>query len=272
MSSIACCKGTPDTSRTPTGTISKLAGVDTYFARPENPSNKCIIILTDVFGLQFVNNQLLADDMAKGGYLVIVPDLFDGSPVSPSLMDALDPIMEPGYSFGQKVLGGLSMIGHIPSVAKLMYSHPPPSKVPLVSRIIGDLRANHSITRIGFAGYCYGGRLALLAGTDPTTVQAIMIAHPSNISMEEVTAACAPILLNNAEIDRAFPKKMRDEMEQLLTERKKNGVEGAVDFKIVDHPGMSHGFAVRGDSKKEEIRAARDLACNNTVEWMDKYL
>jgi dienelactone hydrolase len=40
-----------------------------------------IILLTDIYGPDYVNTQLVADEWSKSGWKVVVPDLFVGDPV-----------------------------------------------------------------------------------------------------------------------------------------------------------------------------------------------
>jgi dienelactone hydrolase len=40
-----------------------------------------IILLTDIYGPDYINTQLVADEWAKAGFRVVVPDLFVGDPV-----------------------------------------------------------------------------------------------------------------------------------------------------------------------------------------------
>ncbi len=66
---------------TPKGTVEKLHGLDTYVSKP--PEGKTakgiIIIVSDAFGMPFINNKLLADHYAeKGNFLVYLPDFMKG--------------------------------------------------------------------------------------------------------------------------------------------------------------------------------------------------
>lgn len=60
----------------------KLHGLDTYLVEPpEGRKVKGIIVLIpDAFGIEFVNNKLLADSYArKGDYKVYLPDFMFGT-------------------------------------------------------------------------------------------------------------------------------------------------------------------------------------------------
>jgi len=53
--------------------------------KPENSDNDSkldtIILLTDIYGPDYVNTQLVADEWSKAGFKVVIPDLFVGDPV-----------------------------------------------------------------------------------------------------------------------------------------------------------------------------------------------
>ncbi len=76
----------------PTGTTATLHGIPTYIAQPEAgiKVKGLIVMITDAFGWEFVNNRLLCDQYAKnGGFLVYCPDFMMGdfprsSPPNPS--------------------------------------------------------------------------------------------------------------------------------------------------------------------------------------------
>lgn len=66
---------------TPKGTISTIAKLPTYIAKPVNTRGKpgVIVIITDAFGWDFINNRLLADEYAEAsGRTIYVPDFMFG--------------------------------------------------------------------------------------------------------------------------------------------------------------------------------------------------
>jgi dienelactone hydrolase len=66
---------------TPTGNIVTIHGLRVYVAEPDvdiKPKG-LIVMIHDAFGMDFVNNKILADRYAKrGGFLVYLPDFMDG--------------------------------------------------------------------------------------------------------------------------------------------------------------------------------------------------
>ena len=62
--------------------MSTIARLPTYIARPVNTRGKpgVIVIITDAFGWDFINNRLLADEYAEtSGRMIYVPDFMFGT-------------------------------------------------------------------------------------------------------------------------------------------------------------------------------------------------
>jgi dienelactone hydrolase len=84
-----CLKGSLDQG-TPRGKDSSIAGFPCYLTQPSaDTANGCAVILaTDVFGYQLINARLIADAYADAGYICVVPDCFQGEPMSTELMES----------------------------------------------------------------------------------------------------------------------------------------------------------------------------------------
>lgn len=79
-------------SGTPTGSFSTVHGLKTYIASPEGGSkDKTVVFLSDIFGIELVNTQLVCDEWAKQGYYVLLPDILGGSAVPHELLNAIAP-------------------------------------------------------------------------------------------------------------------------------------------------------------------------------------
>lgn len=78
-----CCKPGPVLNRVPDGKIETIDGVSCYIVGPVNQSNtQAIIYATNVFGHAYEHNQKNADYFASQGYVVYIPDLFNGCAIS----------------------------------------------------------------------------------------------------------------------------------------------------------------------------------------------
>jgi dienelactone hydrolase len=106
--------------------------VDAYFAYPRNRSTEYgLLYLTDGFGVQFPNSQLMADTLATHGYFVIVPDMFDRDPVQLGMPEDFD-------------------------IAAWFSRHPTNVIDPIIDSCLHTLRSEFGCRRIGAVGYCIG--------------------------------------------------------------------------------------------------------------------
>lgn len=80
MSLKQCCATGSLHTGTPTGRLDRLHGLDCYVAdAPNNARPKgIIIIIPDAFGWTLPNNRILADDYAKHGFQVYLPEFMQG--------------------------------------------------------------------------------------------------------------------------------------------------------------------------------------------------
>lgn len=105
--------------------------------------------------------QLLADDYARNGFKVIIPDLFNEEPCPP---DALNP--GSNYDF-----------------ATWLTRHGAESVGPIIRKVMTAL-VQQGITKIGVLGYCFGARPAFnLAFRN--AVHVVVVSHPSLLKVPD---------------------------------------------------------------------------------------
>ena len=122
--------------------------------------------------------------------------------------------------------------------------------LPIVKSFFQILRNNEPTQKIGVAGFCWGGRYALLLGqksfSDTPLVDAVFAGHPSLTAIPtDVVAPIVPVSIAVASTDRVFSVKMAQETEKLWKELK-------VKNEIVVYEGAKHGFCLRGNMNNEE--------------------
>ncbi|KIJ55481.1 hypothetical protein M422DRAFT_24055 [Sphaerobolus stellatus SS14] len=235
---------------TPIGKVEKIGGVDTYVVKPtqnEYPTDKAVLFLTDVFGLDLVNNKLLADDFARNGFQVYAPDYLNGDPIP------TDAFSTPGFDIG-----------------KWFVNHGNDKTRPPLDAVIAALKEK-GITSYAATGYCFGGRYVFDLSFE-NVIKAGAVSHPSLLKVPDdleklLATSKAPLLINAAEIDEQYPLEAQAKGDELL-----GGGKYKPGYKKVFFPGTTHGFAVRGDLSDPKVKAGKEGAFKETVEWFIKNL
>lgn len=146
----------------PVGSETVIAGRQTYVTGPESSEGKAILFLTDVFGMQFVNNRLLADTYAKGvNVRVYLPDLFDGKPAPAARMR------------GEKVEF---------DIQAFLAENSKEVRYPQITAVAKDLKAKYGVKSLGAAGFCYGAWACAQLSRDGL-IDAFAVAHPSKLEI-----------------------------------------------------------------------------------------
>jgi dienelactone hydrolase len=111
----------------------------------------------------------LADSFATLGYTVVAPDLFAGKP-APDDHDRPD-------------------LGFV--AADFLNAHPPNITDPIIASAVAYTKSLGA-TRIGSAGYCFGGRYSFRAAAPGGGVDVVATAHPTYVTDEEIRARVGP--------------------------------------------------------------------------------
>jgi len=231
------------------GKFEEIGGIKSYIATPSTdyPKDKVVLFLTDAFGPEFSNNQLLADDYARNGFKVVVPAIFE----EPCPPNALDP--GSGFDFN-----------------KWIGSNKPDVTEPRIRKVVATLKAS-GVKRIGVVGYCYGARSAFNLAYEHE-IHVVAVSHPSLLQIpadaeKYLQSSQAPLHINSCEVDEQFPKEAQEKTDELLG----NG-KFAPGYQRAYFEGCTHGFAVRGDTSNPKVKAGKEGAFKANVEWLIKYL
>lgn len=223
-----CIEGVLHTGETH-GHFETFEGVNLYVTG-DPKSEKLLFFCSDIWGIQAKNAQIMADNFAKQGYIVVAPDFFfddpyigeSPSPESPTdrLWDWLKPHMpDAKFDFAHKVLDH----------AKQKFSH------------------HLSVAAIG---YCYGAALVIhLLGEALVDVGAI--AHPTLVTVEALERIQKPLIISAAEIDTVFSAELRAKTEEVLS-----NIDATYYIELFS--GVSHGYAVRGDPDDKWVVTCAD--------------
>ena len=139
-----------------------------------------------------------------------------------------------------------------------------PRQVATVTHIASTLRTAHPDAKIGFVGFCWGGRFSISLNH---LFDASVACHPSLVRFPaELAGIKGPFSLAAAAGDKQYNAARAKETEKILRER------GMKDVEVKVYEGVHHGWTCRGDMADEVQRKAREDAVEQVVDWFGKYL
>ncbi|KAF2446932.1 alpha/beta-hydrolase [Karstenula rhodostoma CBS 690.94] len=277
----------------PKGTIETLYGVPTYVASPQDTfsSLSTIVYFTDAFGLDLVNNKVLADAYASAtGVRVLVPDIIPGGPVPVWLLDTMETVMGSVSLFdvSGQVKRFLSLCSMIWQFVPFLYRARPTlptafnACLDYARKVKADLPAGG---KLGLAGFCWGGyptvnlcAQAAREGGDERLVDAAFAAHPSALSapdniVDAVLKFKSPLSIAHAENDFNLKTPAVEEAEATLRQKAGEGEgEDGYNYQFKTYKGVDHGFAVRAKPGDEAAARAADEAKEQAIQWFKKFL
>ena len=174
-----CVTDRPAPAGTPTGELSKFGTIDVYVSKPSDyphAPSKLLLLLTGGTGVKSINNQLQADKFASEGYVVLMPDQFDGDPAPNSVTDT-DAGEEANPSIIEKIKVGAAETAKSFLIDMWLARHTPEKVMPILQKVLDTAKDEYADAvanggGIYAAGYCFGGKYVMvLAGEQETTGQ-----------------------------------------------------------------------------------------------------
>lgn len=225
--------------------------VECYVTGDEaNAKDRVLYFLTDIFGIRFINSQLLADHYGEAGFYVIIPDLFDGDAMTEADMNP-----PPGVNV-------MEVIG------KWMPKHMPKSVDPIIEKVIAQTRATHNPKFSASVGYCFGGKYSVRLLAQEGVLQSAALFHPSMLEDAEVDAIVGKnqtLFVCSPDNDSLYTKTVRRRTEDQLQELSDST---GLRYKTVLLHGVGHGFAVRGDISDPWTKFSKEQAFTDAVAWL----
>ncbi len=208
-------------------TLSGDAMIPAYVARPQGTPRAAIIVYQEIFG---VNRGIRkkADDWADLGYLAVAPDAFwrqePGIELDPDVEQQLHKAFGymQGYDFDQGIRD--------------------------VEAVIHWIRRSEGVEKVGFVGFCMGGRVAYMAATR-TDVDASVGYYGVMIDqmLGEKHAIANPLMLHIPMADHFVGPDVQKAMHDGLDDHPK--------VTLYDYPDLDHGFAAEFGSRRDETGA-----------------
>lgn len=223
-------------------TLDGDGAIPAYVARPQGTPRGAILVYQEIFG---VNKGIRkkADDWAARGYLAVAPDAFwrqePGIEIDPDVPEEL-----------QKAFG--YMTGHDFELG-----------IRDVEAVIHWIRREAGVAKVGFVGFCMGGRVAYMAATR-TDVDASVGYYGVMIDqmLNEKHAIAKPLMLHIPTADGFVSPDAQKAMHEGLDDHPK--------VTLYDYEGLDHGFATEFGARRREEAAT--LADQRTQEFFARHI
>ncbi|KAJ5720376.1 uncharacterized protein N7483_008310 [Penicillium malachiteum] len=191
------------------------------------------------FGLQRFGVRHIADQFAREGYFVLIPDLFYRDPI-PEFRDE---------NF---------------SIDYWERFHRPEGTGRIVNKMIQTMRDTLGCKRIGGVGYSFGGD-CLCQYLERGKLDVGFIAHPNYLDTELLATIEGPLSLASGARDSVFTTADRHEAELILEEIK-------YPYQITVYSHVGHGFSGNGNPWVTVQRFGMEQSFQQALVWFDEYL
>ncbi|EGP91860.1 uncharacterized protein MYCGRDRAFT_67558 [Zymoseptoria tritici IPO323] len=277
MSLKSCCATGSLHTGTPTGRVEKVHGLDCYIADAPNGSSKgVIVIIPDAFGWELPNNRILADDYAKNGFKVLLPEFQAGCGFPIEALTSLKVVSEPGFQ--------LWKITHFFTLARyfvpFLISCRQSVAGPKIYNFLEAVNKNEAKDLpVGVAGFCWGGLWVTKLCSNEVKAQdgsdlivCGFTAHPSMLTYpNDIEKVVLPYAVAAPEIDPQMSPESAKQTKEILTAKTAKSKDQGVEFEFVMYDGAHHGFAVRADEDDTHEAAQGKKAEAQAVAWFSKW-
>ncbi|KAF3761124.1 alpha/beta-hydrolase [Cryphonectria parasitica EP155] len=280
----------------PTGEIRKLNDIDVYVSKPSEYPHvpaRLLLLLTGGTGLKSANNQIQADRFASEGYLVVMPDLFQGDVAPNSTTVDAEQAAEGTSSFLDTFKIKAAETAKSFLIDMWLARHTEEKVLPILHKVIDGAKDEFADAvsnggGIYAVGYCFGARYILLLAAERKPVvsggflggapqpadeeagasanngpfiKAGALAHATLVAREDFDGLKVPVSLVCVENDPMFPDDVRTYGENYLAKT-------SVEHEVQVYPGVPHGFAVVGDYEDGTIKEAQRTAFEQMLKWL----
>ncbi|PFH60252.1 hypothetical protein XA68_11239 [Ophiocordyceps unilateralis] len=259
-----------------TGEIVDFNGVQVYISKPADyphAPSRLLLLLTGGTGIKSTNNQIQADKYASAGFLVLMPDLFDGdtAPVATAITDDSASLLDRFKIKAVEVTKSFMIDMWLARIT-------PDKVMPVLHRVIDAARERFADSVNGgggiyAVGYCVGARFVLLlsreirdryAASRGPHIKAGAIAHPASVVPDDFRHIKVPLSWVCIEDDPLFPDEVRSAGEKALS-------DANLEHEVKVYPGVPHGFAVVGAYADASIDDAQATAYDQMLNWIQEH-
>jgi dienelactone hydrolase len=276
-----CVTDRPAPSHQPSGQMSKIGDIDTYVSKPADYPNtpaKLLLLLTPGTGVHSPNNQIQADMFAAEGFLVIMPDQFNGDPAPNSNKATISSPVEPQSPSGilERMKLGVAETAKSFMVDMWLARQTSEKVLPILHKVIESCKDEYADAvahgqGLYCVGYCFGGKYAVMlagdqdqqinSGNDEEAstglkqesgplIKAGAVAHATLVTRDDLKNVKAPLTFVCVENDPLFP-------EDVLEVGRKHFAASGLQHEIQTYPEVPHGkrFLAICDQRSHWMRA-----------------
>ena len=164
---------------------------------------------------------------------------------------------------------------------------------PLVTSFFAALRAAEGAdVPIGAAGFCWGGKHAILLSAAPTAasaaegggedggssgaaaaearplIDAAFTAHPSYLNLPlDIEAIAVPVSFAIGDLDSQTSREQAETIRAIV-----EGKEARLKGEVRMYEGCGHGFALRADNTLNDVSQQAAEAEDQAIAWFEKWL
>eukprot|EP00051_Salpingoeca_urceolata_P016597 m.221800 g.221800 ORF g.221800 m.221800 type:complete len:259 (-) comp18726_c0_seq3:105-881(-) len=236
---------------TPQGKEETIGDMACYVASPDAPTEKAVIVIPDIFGVNSGRIKAICDQLATEGFLVVEPDFFRGEPFPEG--------------------------GDVPKDLPAWCKRFPADKVfgDVNDHVVPYLEGK-GIKSIGLWGFCWGSWAIFHICANPAVPASIkggVNCHPSlkleawvweSSPVELADKVTKPQLLNSASNDPDFVLEGGDVINKLKAK------PFGADCDVKNFGDMQHGWVNRGDISQEAVARDVRLAIERGVAFLQK--
>ena len=268
----SCCLSGSVHEGTPKGRVDTIGGLATYIAEPQGGSTaKSIIFLVDIFGWEFKNVRLLADNYAKAGFYCYIPDVHQGDSLPLSFLQNVEPPLKDRENAG--LVDKAKDAAIVPTtLGPWLVKHREGVSAPLIDGFVNTVGQIPGTQKVGAIGFCWGGRYAILQAHGKKEgsvggVDAAYACHPSLVTIPgDFDPVAVPLSLAMGTKDSLVDEKQIGQIQDVM------GKKTDVPHEIQIYEDQIHGFALRSDWSSDKDQRAMDDSEKQGIDWFNKYL
>ena len=178
-------------------------------------------LLLPVFGWEFKNVRLLADNYAKAGLYCYIPDVHDGDSLPLSFLNNVEPPLKDQETAGLVDKAKNAVIVPV-TLGPWLINHREGVSEPIISGFINTVRQIPGTHKVGAIGFCWGGRYAILQAHGKKDgsvggVDAAYACHPSLVAIPgDFDPVKMPLSLALGTRDSLLDEKSIGEIQEVL--------------------------------------------------------